>query len=77
MSVRNRFGMSDPSPYAVAHRSNFADDMAAEDPFLPPGISFDLSTSTRYILFFRFCTISLFLPTSEQSQKCLLLHEYA
>ena len=44
--------MSDPSPYAVAHRSNFADDMAAEDPYLPPGISFDLSTSTRYFFYF-------------------------
>ena len=49
VSVRNRFGVSDPSPYAVAHRSNFADDVASEDPFLAPGQAFDLSTSTRYV----------------------------
>ena len=47
VSVRNRFGVSDPSPYAVAHRSNFADDVANEDPFLAAGQAFDLSTSTR------------------------------
>ena len=47
VSVRNRFGVSDPSPYAVAHRSQFADDMAPVDPFLPEGSAFDLSTSTR------------------------------
>ena len=47
VSVRNRFGVSDPSPYAVAHRSNFADDIGIESPFLPEGMPFDLSTSTR------------------------------
>ena len=43
-----RFGVSDPSPYSVAHRSLFADDLAVESPFLPEGAAFDLSTSTRY-----------------------------
>ena len=47
ISVRNRFGVSDPSPYSVAHRSLFAEDMAVNDPFLPEGSKFDLSTSTR------------------------------
>merc|ERR1719462_70908 len=48
VSVRNRFGVSDPSPYSVAHRSLFADDLAVESPFLPEGAAFDLSTSTRF-----------------------------
>ena len=34
VSVRNRFGISDPSPYVVAHRSNFADDELAKDLYL-------------------------------------------
>merc|ERR1719225_2307301 len=46
--VKNRFGVSDPSPYCVAHRSLFADDLAVESPFLPEGAAFDLSTSTRF-----------------------------
>lgn len=46
--VKNRFGVSDPSPYVVAHRSNFADDLAASSPFLPEGQGFDLSTSTKF-----------------------------
>ena len=46
--VKNRFGVSDPSPYVVAHRSHFADDLAASSPFLPEGQGFDLSTSTKF-----------------------------
>merc|ERR1712223_1329659 len=34
VSVRNRFGLSDPSPYCVAHRSVFGADFAAGDLFL-------------------------------------------
>jgi serine/threonine protein kinase len=48
VSVRNRFGVSDPSPYSVAHRSLFADDLAPADPFLPEGSAFDLSTSMKF-----------------------------
>lgn len=48
VSVRNRFGVSDPSPYVVAHRAYFADDMGPESPFLAPGQAFDLSMSTRF-----------------------------
>ena len=66
VSVRNRFGVSDPSPYAVAHRSNFADDVANEDPFLAAGQAFDLSTSTRYI---QAGTPSLCLKRHEVSEK--------
>ena len=48
VSVKNRFGISDPSPYVVAHRSNFADDELANNLYLPAGEPFDLSMSTRY-----------------------------
>jgi len=48
VSVRNRFGLSDPSPYCVAHRSNFAADMGPLDLFLKPGQPFDLASSTRF-----------------------------
>jgi serine/threonine protein kinase len=48
VSVRNRFGLSDPSPYAVAHRSNFATDSGPKDLFLQPGQPFDLTASTRF-----------------------------
>ena len=48
VSVRNRFGLSDPSPYCVAHRSNFAEDMRPRELFLGPNEAFDLSTSSRF-----------------------------
>jgi len=48
VSVRNRFGLSDPSPYCVAHRSNFAADFGLKDLFLKPGQPFDLTASTRF-----------------------------
>ena len=48
VSVRNRFGLSDPSPYNVAHRSNFAADFGPLDLFLKPGQPFDLASSTRF-----------------------------
>jgi len=48
VSVRNRFGLSDPSPYAVAHRSNFASNLSVGDLFLAPGQPFDLTASTRF-----------------------------
>merc|ERR1719244_817290 len=48
VSVRNRFGLSDPGPYCVAHRSNFAAPNAFGDLFLKPGEPFDLMASTRY-----------------------------
>ena len=48
VSVRNRFGLSDPSPYCVAHRSVFGADFAAGDLFLRPGEPFDLTASMRF-----------------------------
>ena len=48
VSVRNRFGLSDPSPYCVAHRSKFGADLGAGDLFLKPGEPFDLTASTRF-----------------------------
>merc|ERR1719206_1373929 len=48
VSVRNRFGLSDPSPYAVAHGSNFASNLSVGDLFLAPGQPFDLTASTRF-----------------------------
>ena len=48
VSVRNRFGLSDPSPYCVAHRSNFAASTNADNMFLPPGAPFDLTASMRF-----------------------------
>jgi len=48
VSVRNRFGLSDPSPYCVAHRSNFAATNTYGDLFLKPGEPFDLTASTRF-----------------------------
>ena len=49
VSVRNRFGLSDPSPYCVAHRSQFADEEASRprEMFLEDGEKFDLSKSKR------------------------------
>ena len=48
VSVRNRFGLSDPSPYCVAHRSKFGADLGAGDLFLKPGEPFDLTASMRF-----------------------------
>jgi len=48
VSVRNRFGLSDPSPYCVAHRSNFSANFSSGDLFLAPGQPFDLTASTRF-----------------------------
>jgi len=48
VSVRNRFGLSDPSPYNVAHRSNFSADSGVNDLFLAPGQPFDLTASQRF-----------------------------
>jgi len=48
VSVRNRFGLSDPGPYCVAHRSTFAAPNAFGDLFLKPGEPFDLMASTRF-----------------------------
>jgi len=48
VSVRNRFGLSDPSPYAVAHRSNFSTTDGSGDLFLLPGQPFDLTASMRF-----------------------------
>eukprot|EP00094_Tigriopus_californicus_P003329 TCALIF_03202-PA protein Name:"Similar to unc-89 Muscle M-line assembly protein unc-89 (Caenorhabditis elegans)" AED:0.27 eAED:0.27 QI:0/0.83/0.76/0.92/0.91/0.88/25/216/2842 len=48
VSVRNRFGLSDPSPYCVAHRTLLADDMIPKDLFLEEGAKFDLSQSCRF-----------------------------
>jgi len=48
VSVRNRFGLSDPSPYCVAHRSNFSASSSADDMFLAPGQPFDLTASMRF-----------------------------
>merc|ERR1712180_144523 len=48
VSVRNRFGLSDPSPYCVAHRSNFAASCGPADLFLKPGEPFDLAASTKF-----------------------------
>ncbi|XP_040572571.1 protein Obscurin [Lepeophtheirus salmonis] len=48
VSVRNRFGLSDASPYCVGHRSLFADDTGPRDLFLPKGSQFDISVSTRF-----------------------------
>jgi len=48
VSVRNRFGLSDPSPYCVAHRSKFGAELGAGDLFLKPGEPFDLTASTRF-----------------------------
>jgi serine/threonine protein kinase len=48
VSVRNRFGLSDPSPYAVAHRSKFSADFGPRDLFLEPGQPFDLTASMRF-----------------------------
>ena len=53
VAVRNRFGLSDPSPYCVAHRSNFADEEAQRprEMFLQEGEKFDLSKSKRFVRF--------------------------
>jgi len=48
VSVRNRFGLSDPSPYCVAHRSKFGAELGAGDLFLKPGEPFDLTASIRF-----------------------------
>ena len=48
VSVKNRFGISDPSPYCVGHRSNFADDSAGKELYLPAGEPFDLTASCRF-----------------------------
>ena len=48
VSVRNRFGLSDPSPYCVAHRSNFSTANGSNDLFLLPGQPFDLTASMRF-----------------------------
>ncbi len=46
--VRNRFGLSDPSPYCVAHRSQFAADLSGpREIFLPEGEPFDITQSCR------------------------------
>ncbi len=47
--MRNRFGLSDPSPYCVAHRSNFAADLAGpREIFLEEGEPFDVNQSRRF-----------------------------
>ena len=47
--VRNRFGLSDPSPYCVGHRSNFAGDVAGpRSLYLEDGDPFDLNQSRRF-----------------------------
>ena len=48
VSVRNRFGLSDPSPYVVAHRSQMAADVNEKDLYLPEGEKFDLARSSRF-----------------------------
>jgi len=48
VSVRNRFGLSDPSPYCVAHRSNFSANQGPRQLFLKPGQPFDLNASTKF-----------------------------
>merc|ERR1719175_302153 len=48
VSVRNRFGLSDPSPYCVAHRSNFSANQMSGDLFLAPGEPFDLNASIKF-----------------------------
>jgi hypothetical protein len=60
--------MSDPSPYVVAHRSAFADDIAMEDPFSAPGAPFDLSTSTRY-KYFSFCFVVVCVVQNNKNNK--------
>ncbi|XP_061385571.1 obscurin isoform X3 [Danaus plexippus] len=46
--VENRFGVSDPSPYAVTHRAKLEPDPPKFVPYLQPGIDFRPETSPYF-----------------------------
>jgi hypothetical protein len=48
VSVRNRFGLSDASPYCVAHRSQMAEDIKPRELFAGEKEAFDVNQSIRF-----------------------------
>ncbi|KAL3285163.1 hypothetical protein HHI36_019282 [Cryptolaemus montrouzieri] len=46
--VENKYGISDPSPYAITHREKLEPELPKWRPYLPPGIDFRPETSPYF-----------------------------